>query len=140
MSKFKYLALAFLTVLSLFVFSPKTSAVDLFDRACKTGDAKTSPACRQKEEQKKSGQNPVAGPNGIIQDAANVFALVTAVGGTIIILYGALVFTTAGGVRSGDNSNRARQGRTMITSALTGMVIVAFAWLIVTFVNTKVIG
>ncbi len=138
--KIVLIGLCLMLLLSLFVFVPKTSAENLFEDACKTGAAKNSPVCKQVQEQKTSGQNPISGPHGIIQQAANIFALVAAVGGTILIVYGGFVFATAGGSRAGDNATRARQARTIIVSALTGMVIVAFAWLIVTFVNTRVIG
>lgn len=139
--------LCLLTIISLFMFAPKTNAqANLFEQACDPRNlaAQNSPACQQVEEQKTSDQNPIAGPKGILQQVANVFALVAAVGGTILIVYGGYVFVTAGGSiggqRATDSPTRARQARTIITSALTGMIIVAFAWLIVTFVNTRIIG
>ncbi|KKU20152.1 MAG: hypothetical protein UX30_C0003G0027 [Candidatus Saccharibacteria bacterium GW2011_GWA2_46_10] len=144
MFRFKLLSLIILSLFAFFIFAPKTSAEDLFEDACKTGAAQSSPACQQVQEQKASGQNPIAGPDGILQQVANVFALVAAVGGTILIVYGGYVFVTAGGSiggqRATDSPTRARQARSIITSALTGMVIVAFAWLIVTFINTRIIG
>lgn len=142
--KLMLVGLCLMLVLAFFDFMPKADAADLFDQACKVSTAQNSPACQQvKEQNKPEAQNPIAGPHGILQQAANIFALVAAVGGTILIIYGGFVFVTAGGSiggqRSTDSPTRARQARTIISSALTGMIIVAFAWLIVTFVNTRII-
>lgn len=112
---------------------------NLFKDACSTGEPSQSPVCRQVAQQKNDNDNPVTGPRGIIQQAANVFALVTVVAGLILIVYSAFVFVTAGGTRAGDNSSRARQARSTLTSAVVGIIVVSFAWLIVTFVNTRII-
>ena len=134
-----------------FAYLGQVAAVDLLcsqyqDGACIAGpcsaaSASSSPACQQDATQNKSKSNPIAGPNGVLQKAANLIAELTGVVGVIMIIAGGITFATAGGApggqRAGDNPNRAKKARTMIFAALTGMVVVALAWTIVTFVVQK---
>jgi hypothetical protein len=106
--------------------------------ACQ-GKAASSPACQQNSAQQASGANPLVDR---IHTAANLIAIVAGIAAVIIIIYSGFVFATAGGSiggqRAGD-SNRSKQARAALTGALAGLVIIALAWSIVTFVTDKVI-
>lgn len=141
MLKYKLLLITLILLLPIVLLAPRIYAADIFKDACTT--APSSPACQQVRKDTAEKSNPIAGSKGIIQDVANVFALVAGAGGMILIVYSGFVYATAGssigGQRAGDDPTRARKARSTIVSVLTGMVIVAFAWLIVTFVNTRII-
>src|SRR4051812_34780011 len=119
--------LILVAVFGFLSLSAKTYAYDPLDAACKNA-AGNSPACQQNDNT--TGQlatNPISGPKGVIQEAATVFTLVAVIGALITIVYSGFVFVTAGGSRAGDNSTRARNARTTIISAATGIIIVSFA-------------
>lgn len=104
--------------------------------------APDSPACVQAKAQAASGSNPIAGPHGIIQKATNLLAELTGVVGIIMLVVAGFIYTTAGGAlggQGGDNPNKAKKARTMILVTLSGMIVVALAWSIVTFVVQRFI-
>lgn len=143
MKKLRLLAASLFLTISFISFAPNLQAEDIFQQSCDS-EGSTSPqakstTCQQVDEQTASGVNPVSGPEGIIQDATNIFAIVAGVAGLIMLFYGGFVFATAGGARAGDNSARAREARTVVVSAITGMIIVALAWTIITYINTRII-
>lgn len=126
---------------SIFVFSSSLQAQsDFFDEACSTGNSKNSPICKQVDQQNKTNENPISGPRGVLKQAADIFALVAVVAGTILIIYSGFIYATAGGARAGDNASRAREARSTIVSAVVGIIIVALAWTIVTIINTKLLA
>ncbi len=139
LQKLKILSVSALLVIVLLAVPMKTHAADdLFNQACKT--APTSTACQQVDTQKKSGNNnPVSGTRGILQDATNIFAMVAGTAGLLMLVYSGFVYVTAGGARAGDNATRAREARTTMVSAVTGIIIVALAWTIISYINSNII-
>ena len=115
---------------------------DPFEDVC-TGSAASSPTCQQKKAQEAAGTNPVAGPGGIISDAANIIALVGGIDAVIIIIISGFVFVTAGGAiggqRAGDSPTRAKNARTVLVGAVIGLVVIALGWSITTFIINTVI-
>lgn len=143
-NKLKILLLPVLVALPIYMSAPTAHAIwNPFQTACKSPSTNSNNnVCNTTDPNQNNGtynNNPVSGPTGAIHEAANVFALVTVVGGLIVSGYSAFVFVTAGGARAGDNSSRARNARTTLTSALTGVAIASLAWVIVTYVTTHVI-
>lgn len=139
MTKLKLILISILAAAPIYIGTLPVSAAsdnNLFDPACQASTDNN--VCNSASDQNGSTNNPVSGPHGVIQEATTVFALVTIVGGTIIAIYSGIVFVTAGGARAGDNSSRARNARTTLISALTGIAIAALAWTIVTYVNTQI--
>lgn len=136
-----FTAVFMFALLPLIFVSPAAAAFNLFGQACDPNNSDSNnPACQQAAGQSGSNaDNPISGPHGIIQEAANIFALVAVVAALILIVYSGFVFVTAGGTRAGDNSSRARNARSTLTSAITGLIIVALAWTIVTYINTRII-
>lgn len=102
--------------------------------------AADSPSCKQKKEQLTKKTNPVV---TTIKTAANILALVAAIAAAITIVYSGYVFVTAGGSiggqRSGDNPTRARQARSTLTGSVIGLIIVALAWSITTFIINRLL-
>ncbi|OGL37905.1 hypothetical protein A3E49_01350 [Candidatus Saccharibacteria bacterium RIFCSPHIGHO2_12_FULL_49_19] len=135
------LALSLVLVLFNFLTPAVDAQFDPLEDPCTA--APDSPTCRQKEEQRTSGTNPIAGPDGIIQTAANLIALVAGIIAVITIIISGFIFVTAGGAiggqRAGDNPTRAREARTVLTGAIIGLVVVALAWSIVSFVNDRIL-
>jgi len=93
----------------------------------------TGPVCQ--DSTKNGNTNPVSGPHGLIQRAANILALATSVTAIIIIMISGLVYTTTGT----GNADRAANARTTLIYAIIGLVITAMAWSIVAFVNQRII-
>lgn len=98
--------------------------------------ANTSPACQQAAEQRASGSNPVAGSGGVLQKASNLIAIMTGIIGVTMIIVGGFSYVTLGGAA---NAEKSKKARSMILSAVTGIIVVALAWSIVTFVVQRFI-
>ena len=54
------------------------------------------------------------------------------------------MYATAGGAaagqRAGDNPTKAKNARLVLTNAVIGLIIIALAWVVVSFVTQKVIS
>ena len=112
------------------------------DQACNTNaETKKSPLCQQAQTQ--GTTNPVSGPGGVINKAANIIALVVGIGAVIMILIGGFEFITAGGTgfkaAPGAGPTKAAKARARISSALIGLVVVALAWAIIRIITDRVI-
>jgi hypothetical protein len=128
MSKYLYLGLALtitLFIVAIFFFAPKTMAFDLFGDSC-SGNAANSPTCQQAQQQQ---GDPIAGPGGIINTAANIIAVITGIAAVVMIIIGGLTIVTSGG-----NAERNKLGRREILGSVIAVVIVALAWTITSFV------
>lgn len=136
--KIKVITASLIAVPFLLLTSSGTLAYNPLDKACQ-GSAINSPTCQDALNQQ---SNPVAGPNGIINKAANIIALVAVIGGVIMIIIGGFEFITAGGSpigqRAGD-PNKAKQARTRIVSAVIGIALVSLAWAIVRLITDRVL-
>jgi Mn2+/Fe2+ NRAMP family transporter len=108
--------------------------------ACQAPGAKDSPACQQNAGQNGKDTNPTL---RTIRTAVSIIAIIAAIGAVIMIIISGAQFVTAGGAtpgqRSGDPS-KIKNAQATIMNALVGLVIIALAWTIVTFVTTKLIN
>ena len=133
MKKLKIFIATLIAGLSLLAPLP-AMAFNPLEEACLK--APTAPACVQADEQTKKGDaNPVTGDNGTLQVATNFIALVAGIGAVIMIFIGAGFYVTAGG-----NAEAAGKARSRIVSAFIGLVIVMLAWVIVRFVEDRLIS
>ncbi|HEY5550159.1 MAG TPA: pilin [Candidatus Saccharimonadales bacterium] len=108
-----------------------TSAFDLFGKSC-TGQAASSPACQQAAQQ--GTNDPLSGPGGLINTAANIVALITGIAAVIMIILGGFMYITAAG-----NVERAAAGRRRIVYSLVAVIIVALAWTLTSFITDRFI-
>lgn len=110
------------------------------NQACNTNETKNSPLCKQAAGQ--GTTNPVSGPGGVINKAANIIALVTGIGAVIMILIGGFEYVVGGGAPGGQRAgdpNAVKKAKTRIVSALIGLVVVALAWALVRLITDRVI-
>jgi hypothetical protein len=134
--------LSFATVGAYNPLCPTTNSSGNCTSGACVGKAASSPACVQAKAQDTNNPNPVAGPNGIINTAANIIALVAGIGSVIVIIISGFMFVTAGGAAPGQRStdpNRLKTARSALSGAIVGLIIVALAWSIVRFVTNWVI-
>lgn len=92
------------------------------------GDAGSSAVC---SESKKG--NPVAGADGLINKIANVIAVVAGMAAVIMIIYGGLKYVTSNG-----DSNSISSAKHTIIYALIGLVVIALAKILITFVVSRI--
>jgi hypothetical protein len=103
--------------------------------------APTSEVC--KEAQAQGSDDPISGPGGIINKAANIIAIVAGVAAVVVIIISGIIYATAGGAavgqRAGDSPNKAKKAASALTGALIGLVVIALAWAITRFIVDRVI-
>ena len=140
------IALVVLCSMTGLLFAPALTGLaassNPLDQACNTNaETKKSPLCQQAQTQ--GTTNPVSGPGGVINKAANIIALVVGIGAVIMILIGGFEFITAGGTgfkaAPGAGPTKAAKARARISSALIGLVVVALAWAIVRLITDRVL-
>ena len=141
------IALVILCSTTAVLFAPALTSLAAFsnplDQACNTNaETKKSPLCQQAQTQ--GTTNPVSGPGGVINKAADLIAVITAIGAVIMILIGAFEFVTAGGTGfksavAGAAPTKVAKARSRIASGLIGLVVVALAWAIVRLITDKVL-
>lgn len=90
--------------------------------------APNSPICKDQG----TTTNPVV---HTIHVAADIIALLTGIFAVIIIIVSGIAMITSGG-----NAESVSNARKRIVGAVIGLVIVAFAWTIVTFLTDKLIA
>lgn len=149
----KKLLLSTITALCLVIFAG--GAVGAYDPLCSQynsggkcvqGPCATtpdSPICKQNAQQQSAStnENPISGPHGVLQTATNLVALLSGIVAVIMIIVSGAQFITAGGSiagqRAGDNPSRAKKARATLGAAVTGLVVVALAWSILSFIIQK---
>ena len=139
----KFFLVVALTCLTFLAFAGLALAeTQLFKDVCPTDPP--SPVCEEaKNTTASNNDNPLSGPNGVIQTAANIVAMVTGILAVVMIIISGLVFITAGGTGFKSQSGtptRAAKARAMLLYSVIGLVIVAAAWTIITFVNTNLVN
>lgn len=77
--------------------------------------------------------NPISGTSGIILRATRLIAVVAGAAAVILIIVGAIQFVTSSG-----DSGGAKRARETILYALIGLVIIALAQAIVSFVVVRI--
>jgi hypothetical protein len=131
MLKKALITIAFMLASSL-AYAPAGYAFNPFGDTC-SGNGKDSSIC--KYAGKTGTTDPVSGPNGIIQKTANLIAIIAGIAAVVVIIIGGIGFITSGG-----SSDKTATARKRIIYAVVGLVIVALAWTIVTFIITKLIN
>ncbi len=106
--------------------SPTDTTKKLFS-ACK-GAAADSAAC---QVDKATTDNPV---NHMINVAANIIALLTGVVAVIMIIISGFSYVTSAG-----STEKATNARRRILAAVIGLVVVALAWTLITYLTDKLV-
>ncbi|MBX4197655.1 pilin [Candidatus Saccharibacteria bacterium] len=136
--KLKTILLAFFTPLLLVASAGSAQAqFNPLSSACKK--APNSPTCQQNNKQNGKSTNPTV---DIIKTAANIIAVIAGIGAVVVIIISGFMFVTAGGAspgQRGGDPNRIKSARATLIGAIIGLVIVALAWTIVTFVTDKLV-
>lgn len=96
----------------------------------------TSPICNQdKQQQTVAGnQNPIAGPEGVLQIVANVMAMISGIVGVIMMIYAGIRYITSSG-----KPEQTKKSKDMIINVIIGLVVIALAWSFISFVIQKFI-
>ncbi len=103
-------------------------AYDSFEAACSTDTAKAdSPTCGSR-----TAINPLTGPNGMLMKVALVIATITGFTAVIVIMISGARYIMAGG-----DAQKAVAARNALLGAVIGLVIIATASLIITFVVSR---
>ena len=131
------IALGLMPILFVASASAATTSTDnqLFSACDTNAQTATSPICSDRN----TTSNPV---NQKIKVAADIVALITGSVAVIMIIISGFTFITAGGSISGQRSsdtNRLKTARATLTSAIIGLVIIALAWTIISFVTDRLI-
>lgn len=100
-------------------------AYNPLDAACQ-GAGKVSSACST------TGQDPISGKNGVLKKATLIIASIAGIAAVIIVLIGGFQYITSAG-----DPQKAASARSMILGAVVGLVIIAAAEGILTFVLSK---
>ncbi|HET7827356.1 MAG TPA: hypothetical protein VFK97_00615 [Candidatus Saccharimonadales bacterium] len=138
--KTKLLALLLVLLAALTISSASALAFNPLGGVCSNPDASSSPACQGNASQNGKTTDPAV---NIIRTAANIIALVAGIAAVIMIIIAGFQFVTAGGASPGQRSgdpNKIKSARATLANALIGLVIIALAWTIVTFVTDHFIG
>ena len=126
--------------LAFTALSFQASAIDLFKDPCDDINNKSS-ICQAKQQQ--GSVDPVSGPGGIINKAANIIAIIGGVAAVMIIIIAGIMYTTAGGAaagqRAGDSPTKAKNAQMAIQGALIGLIVIALAWAATRFIVDKVV-
>lgn len=128
-----------MALLLMFTTMPVLAATNTDNQLFKACDAnsltKDSPICKDRN----TTTNPV---NDKIKVAADIVALAAGAAAVILIIVSGFKFITAGGASPGQRSgdpNAIKSARATLTAAIIGLVIIALAWTIVTFVTDRFI-
>lgn len=131
----KKLIVALLSYFALLVIAlpaGQAQAWSLFPNSvCDKGKNAHSPTCIQARGQS-ADENPVA---KLIGQAASLIALIAGLVAVIMIIVAGFQMVTSAG-----NSDAVSKARGRILGAIVGLIIIAFAWTIITLVTDKVIN
>lgn len=117
------LALLFCLVPAVPVAAGPSDGFDPFGNACNDPKAKDSPACQA------DGSDPITGKSGILYKVNRILALVAAIAAVIMIIIGGFMYVTAAG-----DAGKAKTARTIIISAVVGLVVIAIAELFIALI------
>ncbi|MGH7241499.1 MAG: pilin [Candidatus Saccharimonadales bacterium] len=73
--------------------------------------------------------DPVSGAHGLISNIANIVAIVAGSAAVIILVLAGISYMTAGG-----DANKTKSAKSMIINAIIGLVVIAIARILATFV------
>ena len=132
-----YVALSLLGIVA--GFAPRVLAFDPFrPNGAKGPDTSV---CSQTDSQgnqsavclPKESDNPILGPNGLVNKIANIFALITGIAAVIVIIIGGFEY-----VRSSGDSSKVNTAKDMILFAIIGLIVVVIARALVALVVSKI--
>jgi amino acid transporter len=124
--KLRIILTLLLLIVSALAITHPAHAYDLFGTSCK--NVQDSPICQQAAEKP---HNPLL---DTIHTATTILALVGGAVAVIIIIVSGLSMVTSSG-----NEQAVKDARQRIQNALIGLVIIALAWSIITFVTSRII-
>lgn len=110
-----------------FLVPVQAKAADIFGDACSSDHSKASAVCTSQ-----STADPVSGPNGLLLNVSRVVAIIAGATAVIVIIIGSIRYVTSSGDSNGVNS-----AKLTIIYALLGLVVIALAESIITFVVGK---
>lgn len=126
------LILTFFTLFGLMSWPPPVHAYT-FDPFAKTCDADTADTAGCAGRPINPGENPIYGPNGIVNKVANIIAAIGGVIAVAMIVYGGLQMILSGG-----ESQKVSNGRNIIIYSAVGIVIIIMARVIIGFVLNRI--
>lgn len=107
-------------------------AFDPFSAVCSQTNASDSTLCTDKSQ---GTTNPLTGKNGLFRGIAGTIALISGVIAVIIIIIAGLRYITSGG-----DPAKAKSAKDAIVAAIIGLVIIALADSIISFVIGRVLS
>lgn len=105
------------------------SAQDPLDQTCDTVDARTSSATCDA----RTTDNPLTGPNGLLEKITNIVAIVAGFAAVIMIMVGGFRYITANG-----DSQSATNARKTVLAAIIGLIIIVAARSLIVFVLRRI--
>lgn len=115
-------------LLCLIPAAPAAAAFNPFGDVCsKNPSLKDTPACRA------DGSDPLTGKNGILYKVSRIIAMIAGISAVFMMMFGGFMYITANG-----EANKASNGKTIITAAVIGLVVIALAETILSFVISAV--
>jgi hypothetical protein len=116
------------TALLCFMLPATAMAYNPLSDACGSGGGATSSAACGT-----TGKDPISGSNGILEKTTIILSTIAGIVAVIVILVGGFLYVTSGG-----NPQRIEGARNAIIGALVGLVIIAAAASLITFVVGKI--
>ncbi|MBI5357898.1 hypothetical protein HZB74_03570 [Candidatus Saccharibacteria bacterium] len=109
------------------------ASVDILDDVCRKQPS--SAACEDRVGNSEDNrQNPIYGPNGVITKIVNVLTILVGITAVIAIIVAGIKFIT-----SGSNSQEVTRARELIIYAIVGLIVAAFAQIMVRYVLDNVL-
>lgn len=111
------------------LFAAPMASAQLFDEVCNEPGASSSAAC-----QDTSGDDPITGEDGLILRIISIVSVVGGIIAVVIIMYGGFQYITSGG-----DPGKTTGARNTILYAVIGLLVIALAQAVVSFILTRVI-
>lgn len=125
MKKFTILIAGLLVAVGLFTAAPAYAADNAKDSVCEgIGLSASSGDC--------TGDTGSPTVNGVLWTVINVLSLLIGVAAVIMVIVGGFKYVTSGG-----DSNAVGSAKTTITYAIIGLLVAAFAQILIRFVLTR---
>lgn len=111
------------------VVAPVAYASDPLTSACKGVDAKKSPTCSSLSPK----ESPLTGTSGLLYKVSVFLSSIAGIIAVVMIMVGGFKYVTSSG-----DAQQATSARKTIVGAVVGLIIIALAETIITFVVRKV--
>ena len=120
-----FLALATVFCMSVLSMNVAQAAWNPFSAACSQGSGQDSAVCSDGG----NTTDPISGNDGVIMNIINLISVLAGVAAVVIIIIGGIMY-----IQSEGNSDKTTAARQTIIYALAGLVVIAFARVILGFV------